>query len=95
MIESSWSGIVCRSGNGSNIFEEIEDNVYVAGCYNGSGIGLGTLFGEEIAILSQIQTKNASIILKRKTKFFTTTTFFNGWVYSKLIYERLKAKNDN
>ena len=25
-------------------------NVFVAGCYNGSGIGVGTLFGEQIAI---------------------------------------------
>ncbi len=97
IIESSWSGIVCRSGNGSNIFEEIENNVYVAGCYNGSGIGLGTLFGEEIAILSSgFKTKNASIILKRKKpNFLPPQPFLMAGVYSKLIYERLKAKNDN
>ena len=91
MIESSWSGIVCRSGNGSNIFEEIEDNVYVAGCYNGSGIGLGTLFGEEIAILSSgFKTKNASIILKEKTKFFTTTTFLMVSIF-KINLRKIKS----
>ena len=31
-------------------FEKIDDNIFVAGCYNGSGIGVGTLFGEQIAI---------------------------------------------
>ena len=28
----------------------MDSNVFVAGCYNGSGIGVGTLFGEQIAI---------------------------------------------
>ena len=96
MIESTWSGVVCRSGNGSNIFEEIQDDVYAAGCYNGSGIGLGTLFGEEIAILSSgYKTKNASIILKRKKpNFLPPQPFLMTGVYLKLVYERFKARNE-
>jgi glycine/D-amino acid oxidase-like deaminating enzyme len=50
IIQSSWSGIVSRTRNGSQIFEKIDKNIFVAGCYNGSGIGVGTLFGEQIAI---------------------------------------------
>ncbi|MBM3630740.1 MAG: FAD-binding oxidoreductase, partial [Alphaproteobacteria bacterium] len=50
IIQSSWSGIVSRSRNGSQIFEKIDNNIFVAGCYNGSGIGVGTLFGEQIAL---------------------------------------------
>ena len=50
IIQSSWSGIVSRTRNSSQIFEKIDNNVFVAGCYNGSGIGVGTLFGEQIAI---------------------------------------------
>ena len=50
IIQSSWSGIVSRSRNSSQIFEKIDNNVFAAGCYNGSGIGVGTLFGEQIAI---------------------------------------------
>ena len=38
IIESSWSGVVSRTRNSSQIFEKVEDNVFVAGCYNGSGI---------------------------------------------------------
>ena len=55
LIESSWSGIVSRSRNSSQIFEKIDKNVFVAGCYNGSGIGVGTLFGEQIAIKASNQ----------------------------------------
>ena len=50
IIESTWSGIVSRTRNSSQIFEKIRENIFVAGCYNGSGIGVGTLFGEQIAI---------------------------------------------
>ena len=50
IILSTWSGIVSRTRNSSQIFEKIDDNIFVAGCYNGSGIGVGTLFGEQIAI---------------------------------------------
>ena len=32
----------------SNI--KIDKNIFAAGCYNGSGIGVGTLFGEQIAL---------------------------------------------
>jgi glycine/D-amino acid oxidase-like deaminating enzyme len=41
IIQSSWSGIVSRTRNGSQIFEKIDKNVFVAGCYNGAGIGVG------------------------------------------------------
>ena len=32
------------------MFEKIDKNIFAAGCYNGSGIGVGTLFGEQIAL---------------------------------------------
>jgi FAD dependent oxidoreductase. len=48
LIENSWSGIVCRSSNSSQIFEKIDKYIYVAGCYNGSGIGVGTFFRRAI-----------------------------------------------
>jgi hypothetical protein len=30
--------------------KKLMNNIFAAGCYNGSGIGVGTLFGEQIAI---------------------------------------------
>ena len=37
IIQSTWSGVVSRTRNSSQIFEKIDKNI-VAGCYNGSGI---------------------------------------------------------
>ena len=69
IIQDSWSGIVCRSGNSSQIFEKIDDKIFAAGCYNGSGIGVGTLFGEQIAIMaSNMQSDEISIIEQRKNQ---------------------------
>ena len=37
------------SSNKTNIFERFSDNLYYAGCFNGSGITKGTAFGIGIA----------------------------------------------
>ena len=52
IIESTWSGTICLSGNNANVFSELDNGMYAAGCYNASGIGLGVLFGTEIANLA-------------------------------------------
>ena len=66
IIQSSWSGIVSRTRNSSQIFEKIDNNIFAAGCYNGSGIGVGTLFGEQIAIkASEENTKEIKTIEAR------------------------------
>ena len=65
IIESSWSGVVSRTRNSSQIFEKVEDNVFVAGCYNGSGIGVGTLFGEQIAIKASNENSDEINIIER------------------------------
>jgi len=96
LIENSWSGVVCRSGNGSQIFEQLEHNIFVAGCYNGSGIGVGTLFGEQIAIMaSNQQSEEISIIEERKKpNWLPPQPFLNIGIYSRLAYERVKAKSE-
>ena len=68
IIESTWSGVVCRSRNGSQIFEKINDNVFVAGCYNGSGIGTGTFFGEQIALMASNQDSDKISIIENRVK---------------------------
>ena len=96
IIQSSWSGIVSRTRNSSQIFECIDDNVFVAGCYNGSGIGVGTLFGEQIAIkASKATTKEIEIIEARnKPTRLPPQPFLNIGVKVRLMYERLRAKSD-
>jgi len=96
IIQSSWSGIVSRTRNSSQIFEKIDNNVFAAGCYNGSGIGVGTLFGEQIAIkASKDNTKEIETIEARnKPTWLPPQPFLNIGVKTSLIYERLRAKSD-
>ena len=96
IIQSSWSGIVSRTRNSSQIFEKIDDNIFVAGCYNGSGIGVGTLFGEQIAIKSSNEnTKEIEVIEARnKPTWLPPNPILSLGVRARLIYERLRAKSD-
>ena len=96
IIQSSWSGIVSRTRNSSQIFEKIDQNVFAAGCYNGAGIGVGTLFGEQIAIkASNENTKEIEIIEARnKPTWLPPQPFLNLGVKTRLIYERLKARSE-
>ena len=96
IIQSTWSGIVSRTRNSSQIFQKIDDNIFVAGCYNGSGIGVGTLFGEQIAIkASNEHTKEIEIIEARnKVTWLPPQPFLNLGVKTRLIYERFIAKSE-
>jgi glycine/D-amino acid oxidase-like deaminating enzyme len=96
IIQSSWSGIVSRTRNSSQIFEKIDENIFAAGCYNGSGIGVGTLFGEQIAIkASNENTKEIETIEARnKPTWLPPQPFLNLGVKTRLIYERLRARSE-
>ena len=96
IIESSWSGIVSRTRNSSQIFEKIDENVFVAGCYNGSGIGVGTLFGEQIAIKASGENSEEINIIESRNKptWLPPQPFLNIGVKARLIYERFRSKTD-
>ncbi len=96
IIQSTWSGIVSRTRNSSQIFEKIQENIFVAGCYNGSGIGVGTLFGEQIAIkASNEHTKEIETIEARnKPTWLPPQPFLDFGVKARLIYERLRARSE-
>ena len=96
IIESSWSGIVSRTRNSSQIFEKIDENIFVAGCYNGSGIGVGVLFGEQIAIKASNEYTNEieTIESRNKPTWLPPQTFLNFGVKVRLMYERLRARSE-
>mgnify|MGYP001318300677 FL=1 len=96
IIQSTWSGIVSRTRNSSQIFEKIQENIFVAGCYNGSGIGVGTLFGEQIAIkASNEHTKEIETIEARsKPTWLPPQPFLDFGVKARLMYERLRARSE-
>ena len=95
-IESSWSGVVSRTRNSSQIFEKIDDNIFVAGCYNGSGIGVGTLFGEQIAIKASGENSEEINIIESRNNptWLPPKPFLNLGVKAKLIYERFRSQSD-
>jgi len=96
IIQSTWSGIVSRSRNSSQIFEKLDENVFAAGCYNGSGIGVGTLFGEQIAIKATNEsTKEIEIIESRnKPTWLPPDPFLSLFVKLRLSFERYKAQTE-
>ena len=96
IINSSWSGIVCRSGNSSQIFEKIDKNIFAAGCYNGSGIGVGTLFGEQIALIAEEENSEEISIIqnKKQPNWLPPQPFLNIGVFSRLLFEKIIAKSE-
>ena len=96
IIHSTWSGIVSRTRNSSQIFQKIDENIFVAGCYNGSGIGVGTLFGEQIAIkASNHNSREIKVIeAKKDPTWLPPQPFLNIGVKARLIYERIKARSE-
>ena len=74
--------------------KNIEDNIFAAGCYNGSGIGVGTLFGEQIAIKASNENTNEINIIESRNKptWLPPQPFLNIGVRARLIYERFRAK---
>ena len=96
IIQSTWSGIVSRTRNSSQIFEKLDDNIFVAGCYNGSGIGVGTLFGEQIAIKASKESTNEieTIEARNKPTWLPPQPFLDLGVKVRLIYERLRARSE-
>ena len=96
IIQSTWSGIVSRTRNSSQIFEKIDKNIFVAGCYNGSGIGVGTLFGEQIAIKANNEhSKEIETIESRnQATWLPPEPFLSLGIKTRLIYERIRAKSE-
>ncbi len=96
IIDSTWSGIVSRTRNSSQIFEKIDRNIFVAGGFNGSGIGVGTLFGEQIAIKASDENSDEIRIIESKNKptWLPPDPLLNPGVKLRLIYERIKARSE-
>ncbi len=96
IIQSTWSGIVSRTRNSSQIFEKIDTNIFAAGCYNGSGIGVGILFGEQIALKANNEnTKEIETIEARnKPTLLPPEPFLNLGVKMRLFYERIRARSE-
>jgi len=74
----------------------LDNNVFVAGCYNGSGIGVGTLFGEQIALRASNETTQEIKIIENRIKPISLPPhpLLTFGVKARLVYERLKARSE-
>ena len=96
IVQSSWSGVVSRTRNSSQIFEKIDENIFVAGCYNGSGIGVGTLFGEQIALKAIGENSKEIQTIERRNKptWLPPEPFLSLGVNARLFYEKIIARSE-
>ena len=68
LFNSLWSGVTCISGNNGQVFDQLDSNLLVAGCYNGGGIGLATLFGEQMAYQASGEMTDAIAMIQARPK---------------------------
>ena len=96
IIESTWSGTICLSGNNANVFSELDNGMFAAGCYNASGIGLGVLFGTEIANLaSKKMTSEIRMIQTNSDPMLLPPQPFLRWgVGLRLLRDRYFARHE-
>ena len=68
LIEYTWSGITCISKNNANVFTQVDKNAFAAGCYNGGGIGLSILYGQQIASYASGSTNSTINMIQNRPK---------------------------
>ena len=70
--------------------------IFVVGGFNGSGIGVGTLFGEQIAIKASEEDSDEIRIIESRNKptWLPPDPFLNIGVKLRLIYERFRARSE-
>ena len=68
----------------------------MAGCYNGSGIGVGTLFGEQIAIKASDENTNEIDVIESRYKpnWLPPQPFLNIGIKTRLTFERFRSRGD-
>jgi len=95
-IDYTWSGVTCISKNNANIFQQLENHVFAAGCYNGGGIGLGVLFGQEMPDFAAGEhSDNINKILNRpQPKLLPPQPVLNWGISMKLAKDRYFAADE-
>lgn len=93
LIQSTWSGVTCISGNSANVFKRVSGKVLAAGCYNGGGIGLATLFGEQLALKSLGGDSDALRAIEQRPdpNWLPPQPFLRWGVKARLWRDRIKA----
>ena len=97
LFDSCWSGVTCVSGNNGQVFDQLDSKLLVAGCYNGGGIGLATLFGEQMAYQASGQATDAMAMIQARPKpnALPPQPFLSWGVRLRLVRDRIIARKEN
>lgn len=93
-FEYSWSGNVCISRNSKPVFEQIKDNLFLAGCYNAGGIAMGSLFGKLIVdyALNQPSDELSQVLNQEKPAMLPPRPFFDIGLQTRLAFNRFRGR---
>lgn len=96
MLAYTWGGYTCISGNNANVFEQASRRIFRAGCYNGGGIGLSILFGEQIGLAALgVTTDVQARIFKRPVpNWLPPQPFLGAGVRMRLARDRRAARSE-
>jgi glycine/D-amino acid oxidase-like deaminating enzyme len=97
VFDSCWSGVTCVSGNNGQVFDQLDSKLLVAGCYNGGGIGLATLFGEQMAYMASGQMTDAIAMIQARPKPTTLPPqpILSWGVRLRLMRDAIIARKEN
>ncbi len=95
-IDYTWSGHVCISRNSKPVFEKIENNLYLAGCYNAGGVAMGSLFGKLIVdYASGLESEQLSYVLEQeKPVFIPPRPLLDVGLKTRLAWQRYQGRNE-
>ena len=96
LLESTWSGTICISGNNAHVFSRLKKDMYAAGCYNASGIGLAVLFGTEIANLASGQMNDTIEMIQTNSNpmYMPPQPLLRWGVGLRLLRDRFMARHE-
>lgn len=95
-FEYSWSGNVCISRNSKPVFEQVNDNLFLAGCYNAGGIAMGSLFGKLIVdhALDQQSEELTKVLNQDKPSLIPPRPLLDIGLLTRLAINRHQGKSE-
>lgn len=93
-FEYSWSGNVCISRNSKPVFERLNNNLFLAGCYNAGGIAMGSLFGKLIVddALDQQSEELARVLNQLKPTLIPPRPLLDIGLQARLAINRFRGR---
>ena len=93
-FEFSWSGNVCISRNSKPVFEQVNDNLFLAGCYNAGGIAMGSLFGKLIVdyALNRESDELTQLLNQDKPSLLPPRPLLDIGLQTRLAFNRFRGR---